>query len=128
MLTVNDHNELLALNKALMYVRYLSNDMDPATRGSALLSELHARVIEEIIASARTSGRYGEVTGWEEWRALAGRKVELPMIVEHLSRDWARLASPELKRDVVRNQLRPFNFSEDDVERLVQELDRRLTS
>lgn len=50
MLQVDDYQELLALNRALMEVRYLARDVDNATRGSSFLSNLHERVIDEIKA------------------------------------------------------------------------------
>lgn len=125
MLQVDDYQELLALNRALMEVRYLAGDVDDATRGSSFLSCLHERLINEIKENLRMSGRDGEVAHWENWENFANRKIEPPLIAEYLVQDWAQLPSPEVKREAVRNQLRPFKFSTEDVQLMVQELDRR---
>lgn len=125
MLQVNDYQELLALNRGLMEVRYLARDVDNATRGSAFLSDLHERVIKAIKASLRASGQRGEVAAWERWEDFASRTVEPPLITEYLAQNWEHLVSPEVKREVVENQLRPFKFSAEDVQRVVRELDRR---
>ena len=45
--------------------------------------------------------------------------------VEYLSESWKRLPSLEVKREVLINQIRPFKFTEDDVDRLMSKLDRR---
>lgn len=125
MLQVDDYRELLALNRALMEVRYLAREVDDATRGSSFLSALHERVVEEIKVSLRASGRVEEAAQWECWEDFASRKIEPPLIVGYLVQGWTKLSSPEVKREVVINQLRPFKFSAEDVQRIVQELDRR---
>ncbi len=123
MLTVAEYQELLALNRALMEVRYLADNVDDATRGSAFLGNLHVRVIEEIKANLMASGKVGQVVEWERWQLLQTRTIELPRIIEYLSTLWYQLPSNKVKRDVLVNQLHPFKFGEDDIQRLVSELD-----
>lgn len=127
MLQIDDYQELLALNRALMEVRYLARDVDGATRGSSFLSDLHERVIEAIKANLRVFGRDGEVASWERWEDFASRTVEPPLIADYLVQDWLQLPSREAKQKVVMNQLRPFKFSASDVQHMVQQLDLRVS-
>jgi hypothetical protein len=126
-LEVSDYQDLLALNRALMEVRYLARDVDDATRGSSYLSRLHERVIEEIKESLHASGAPGQVVTWEKWQLLETREFEIGKVLEYLGPIWTRLSSADAKREVLTNQLRPFRFTENDVETLISRLDQMAT-
>lgn len=125
MLSISDRDELLALNKALMEVRYLAGMVDGAIRGSAFLSAVHDRVVDELENTARESGNIREAEQWEDWRRLDGRVLELPKIVEYLSHHWSGL-SLDARREALFNQLRPFKFSDEDVQRIATMIDRKV--
>lgn len=127
MLEVSDYQELLALNRALMEVRYLARGVDDATRGSSHLSHVHERIIEAIKDSLRVAGTPGQVTTWEKWQQLRTREFEIQRVIEYLAPMWTRLASADAKREVLINQLRPFSFEENDVETLISRLDQMAT-
>lgn len=122
---INEYYELLSLNRALMEVRYLARDADDASKGSAHLTNIHTRVIEEIKKHLRASGDHDAAVGWEQWAEFSRREVERPLIIEDLARHWRDLHSYEQKREVLINQMRPFSFTEEDVQRMMQELDQR---
>lgn len=124
MLEVTDYQDLLALNRALMEVRYLAREVDDATRGSAYLSRLHERVIEEIKESLRAAGTPGQVATWEKWQRLETREFEIQRVLEYLAPMWMRLPSMDAKREVLMSQLRPFKFAENDVQTLISQLDQ----
>ena len=123
MLIIENYDDLLALNRALMEVRYLASDVDAATRGSSFLSDVHSRVVDEIVANAETSGNAKEVERWRNWRQFRARSVERPLLLGYLRSVWRGDAEPDQKRRVVTNQLRPFMFTEDDLEQLISVLD-----
>lgn len=124
MFTVDDYYELLALNRALMETRYHADNVKNDTRGSALLSRVHVRVVNEIIASLERDGKEREAEGWRDWMRLETRSIELPEIMAYLRDAWPRLTTESQRREVVVNHLRPFTFSEDDVRSIIEELNQ----
>lgn len=125
MLEIRDYHELLALNRALMEVRYLANDVDDATRGSSFLSQIHERTIEAIKMCLLDAKKGSEAAAWDDWARLDGRKNEILRIIEYLTPLWPRLTSAVQKRKVLVNQLRPFSFRNEDIDQLIVELDNR---
>lgn len=126
MLEIRDYHELLALNRALMEVRYLANDVDDATRGSSFLSRLHERAIEAIKMCLLDAKKESEAAAWDDWMRLDGRENEVLRVIEYLTPLWSRLASAVQKREVLINQLRPFSFRDDDIDQIIVELDSRV--
>src|SRR4051812_6248700 len=102
-----------------MEVRYLARDVDDATRGGAFLARLHESVVQEIKAALADSGDASRVAAWDEWLRFSGRVLERPGIIEYLSGVWPGLRSLDVKRQVLLNQVRPFTFTEDDVQQLL---------
>jgi hypothetical protein len=125
MLTVSDRLELLALNRALMEVRFLAADVDDAVRGSSHLAEVHARVVDAVIDFHRARGETKEVESWNEWRNFEGRGLERRGIVEYLVSFWSSLGSEESRLEALRSQLRPFAYGEEDLIALYRELEDR---
>jgi hypothetical protein len=123
MLIIDNYDDLLALNRALMEVRYLASDIDPATRGSSFLSDVHSRVVDEIVAKAESSGNAKEVERWQSWRQFRARSIERLLLLDYLRSVWRSDAEPDQKRRVVTNQLRPFAFTDDDLDQLLSVLD-----
>lgn len=126
MLTIEKYDELLALNRALMEVRYLARGVDSATRGSAFLSSIHSRVVDELVGYHESRGESHKADAWREWRRLATRNIERPSIVAHLVSMWPQLKTVEQKRKVVVNQARPFIFSDGEIGALIDQIDLRL--
>lgn len=122
MLTVDDYDELLALNRALMEVRYHADHVRADTRGSAHLTRVHVRVIDEIIIGLDNGGRAREADGWRNWRKFENREIERPEILRYLREVWSQLSSDEQRREVARNQMSPFEFSHEDVQRILAEV------
>lgn len=120
--TISDFNELLELNKALMEIRYHADNVRRDVRGSGFLSSIHVRIISEIIASLERSGKEREAAGWRDWMRLENRSLELEKIMAHIRGSPDPDTTKLRLREVVVNQLRPFKFSEDDVERIIEEL------
>ncbi|WP_433826192.1 hypothetical protein ACQP2E_29420 [Actinoplanes sp. CA-015351] len=125
MLSVEKYYEMLALNKALMEVRFLGGDIDVALRGSAPLADLHSRLIDELIDHHRRSGEDGKVASWEQWRVFASRGLEIQSIIGYFSPMWSGIKSETVKRQALEAQMRPFIFDDGDVDRLYQEIERR---
>lgn len=123
MLGVDAYFELLALNRALMEVRFLGGDVDDAVRGRSHLADIHVRLLEEIIAYHRARGELAKVESWKDWRSFGGRSLERRGIVEYLSTFWASWDSGELKRGALEAQMKPFIYSPDDFESLYRELE-----
>jgi len=128
MFTVTDYQELVALNRALMEVRYLADNVDDATRGSSFLSILHVRVVDAIKATLSESGNAGQLSDWEKWQLLENRERELPRIMKYLATFWPGLPSEEGKRSVMISMLRPFIFTDDDLQRLISQLDEMMAN
>lgn len=126
MLTVESYDDLLALNRALMEVRYLASDVDSATRGSAFLSSMHSRIIDELIVYHESRGESGKAEAWHEWRRLAARRIETASITAYLASVWPHLKTVEQKREVVVNQARPFTFSDDEISDLIERVESEL--
>jgi len=125
MFAVDTYLELLALNRALMEVRFLGGDVDDAVRGSLHLAELHVRLIDEVIAYHRDREEGEKAESWEQWRAFGGRALERRGIVEYLSAFWARLESGDLKRKALEGQMLPFVYGQEDFDGIYGELERR---
>jgi hypothetical protein len=125
MLTVDGHLELLALNRALMEVRFLAGDVDDAVRGSSHLAEVHVRVVDALINFHHGRGETREVESWNEWRSFEGRGLERQGIIGYLISFWAPLGSKELRLEALRNQMRPFTYDQEDLDDLYRELDAR---
>jgi len=123
MLGVDAYFELLALNRALMEVRFLGGDVDDAVRGSSHLADIHVRLLEEIIAYHRERGELAKVESWQDWRSFGGRTLERQGIVEYLSIFWASWNSEELKREALEAQMKPFTYSQDDFDSLYRGLE-----
>jgi hypothetical protein len=126
MLTVDSYFELLALNRALMEVRFLGGDVDDAVRGSSYLADIHVRLVEEITAYHRDRGETGRVDSWHGWRVFSGRTLERQSIIEYVSRFWESLDSEELKRERLEALMKPFIYRQEDVDSLYQEIGRDL--
>src|SRR6266540_3301129 len=125
MLTIENYDDLLALNRALMEVRYLARDVDSATRGSGFLSSMHSRVIDELVGYHESRGESRKAETWREWRRLAARNIEKASIAAYLASVWPHLKTVEQKREVVVNQARPFTFSDDEISTLIVPIDAR---
>lgn len=123
MLGVDAYFELLALNRALMEVRFLGGDVDNAVRGSSHLADIHVRLLEEMISYHRERGERAKVESWQNWRSFGGRMLERQGIVEYLSIFWTSWDSEELKRGALEAQMKPFIYSRDDFESLYRELE-----
>lgn len=123
MLTIDKYDDLLALNRALMEVRYLARDVDSATRGSAFLSSIHSRVIAELVGHHESRGESRKAEAWHEWRRLAARNIEKASIIAYVVSVWPQLKTREQKREVVVNQARPFTFSDDEISALIEQID-----
>jgi len=126
MLVVGTYFELLAVNRALMEVRFLGSGVDDAVRGSPPLADVHSRLIDELIAYHHGRGEAEKVASWERWRVFGARAIEIQSILEYLSPLWPSLDSEDLKRQVLETQMRPFVYESDDVDRLYRELERGL--
>src|SRR6266571_6194255 len=122
MFEITDINELYALQKGLMEIRFNTTDVDWAVQGSPVLGQLHQRVVEAIIRYHERSGEHAKAEGWREWRRFDRRVLERTAIREYLRRQWSRLTTDAAKREAVNNQMRPFAFSENDVEDLLTEM------
>ena len=125
MFTVEKYAELLALNKAMMEVRFLGGDIDTALRGSPFLADVHSRVIDELIDYHRQRGEDGKVASWEKWRVFETRTLEIRSVIEYLLPLWGSSDSMDLKRQALTTQMHPFVYNDHDVDRLYEELDRR---
>jgi hypothetical protein len=123
MLTIDSYDDLLALNRALMEVRYLARDVDSATRGSAFLSSVHSRIIDALIDYHDRRGESRKAEAWREWRQFAARSIEKESIVAYLASVWPHLTVTEQKREVAVNQARPFSFSDDEITALIEQID-----
>ncbi len=126
MLIIENYDDLLALNRALMEVRYLARDVDSATRGSAFLSSMHSRVIDELVGYHESRGESRKAETWHEWRRLTARNIEKASIATYLVSVWPHLKTVEQKREVVVNQARPFTFSDDEISALIEQIDSGL--
>lgn len=126
MLTIESYDDLLALNRALMEVRYLAGNVDTATRGSAYLSSMHSRVIDELVAYHESHGESHRAETWHEWRRLAARRIEKASITAYLASVWPLLKTVKQKREVVVNQARPFTFSDDEIDGLIEQVESGL--
>ncbi|WP_157756683.1 hypothetical protein [Plantactinospora sp. KBS50] len=115
----------VALNRALMEVRFLAADVDDAVRGSSHLAEVHARVVDAVIDLHRAHGDAKEVESWNEWRNFEGRGLERRGIVEYLLSFWVSLDSEELRLEALRSQLHPFIYGDDDLNGIYRELEDR---
>lgn len=124
MLSVDSYFELLALNRALMEVRFLGGDVDDAVRGSSFLADIHVRLVEEITAYHRDRGETEKVESWQGWRVFGRRTLERQSIVEYVSRFWESLNSEELKRERLEALMKPFIYGQEDVDNLYQEIGR----
>ena len=125
MLTVDGRLELLALNRALMEVRFLAGDVDDAVRGSSHLAEVHVRVVDALINFHHARGETKEVESWIDWRNFDHRGLERRGIIEYLVSFWASLGSKELRLKALRNQMLPFTYSEEDLDEIYRELEAR---
>jgi hypothetical protein len=123
MLQIDSLDDLMALNRALMEARYLARDVDWATRGSALLSEIHQRVVNAIIESHDSAGEPQKADSWRKWREFPTRAIEQIAIVEYLKEMWPRLQTSAAKREAVENQMRPFMYSGSDAQGMVARIE-----
>lgn len=123
MLTVDAYLELLALNRALMEVRYLGGEVDDAIRGSSYLTDIHVRLIDTIVSYHRERGENHKVESWGNWRSFAGHGLERQSLVDYLVTFWASLGSQERRSEALENQMRPFNYSREEFDELYQELE-----
>jgi hypothetical protein len=125
MLTIYGHLELLALNRALMEVRFLAGDVDDAVRGSSHLAEVHVQLVDALINFHHERGETREAESWNEWRSFEGRGLERQGIIEYLIPFWAALSSKQLKLEALKNQMRPFTYEQEELDNLYRELDVR---
>ncbi|WP_199511288.1 hypothetical protein [Nucisporomicrobium flavum] len=125
MLGVDAYFELLALNRALMEVRFLGGDIDDAVRGSSHLADIHARLLEEIIAYHRQREELAKVASWQDWLVFGNRTLERRGIVEYLSEFWSSWDSKEARRAALETQMKPFVYSQEDFDSLYRELEER---
>ena len=123
MFEINDIDELYALQKGFMEIRFNTSDVDWAVQGSPFLSHLHERIVETIIAHYDASGEPLKAQGWRDWRRFETRAMERTAIRNYLAKMWKEFPTPEAKRESVADQMRPFTFSAEDVTEMIAEIE-----
>ncbi|WP_020521132.1 hypothetical protein [Catelliglobosispora koreensis] len=123
MFEIDNIDELYALQKGLMEIRFNTSDVDWAVQGSPFLSHIHERLVESIIAYHDASGEPRKAQGWRDWRRFDTRAMERPAIRDYLVKMWNDLYTPEAKREAVTDQMRPFVFTDDDVTEMISEIE-----
>jgi hypothetical protein len=123
MFEIDNIEELYALQKGLMEIRFNAAGVDWAIKGSPFLSHIHERLVEAIIAYHDANGEPRKAQDWHDWRRFETRVLEQPAIHDYLVKIWSELPTPEAKREAVADQMRPFTFSVDNVNDMVAEIE-----
>lgn len=123
MFEIDNIDELYALQKGLMEIRFNATDVDWAVKGSPFLSRVHERLVETIIAHHEEIGESRKAQGWRDWRRFEARAMERPAVRDYLAEMWDELPTPEVKRVAVVDQMRPFVFSDENVTEMIAEIE-----
>ncbi len=116
MLEINDHYELIALNKALFEARFHENPDHPEVQGSPLVAAIHNRLIDTLISHEKEQANQSR---WQEWRQWRNRVMERKRVEQIIRRtDWAQLSAAH-KEDFIRILVAPFIVNEEEVRTLI---------
>lgn len=121
-LEVVGNNELLALHRGLMEARFCEVPNDPDVSGSPILSEIHRKLVEVIVAGETVRS----TEQWRQWLQLSDDRREWNVALDRAihSTRWKGLDGDE-KRKLALDLLSPFDVSEAGLMSFVSAVDAR---
>jgi len=116
-----DYYELLNLHKALLEAKFHTMPENELVAGSPMVADIYIRVRDLLMESDKGSQ-------WREWFRLCNRpdrRRQAVLLMEKCGR-WKK-ASPDEKRKIAGDFLAPFLFDEEELERVISEVDEKGT-
>lgn len=119
-LTINDYDELVAVHRALLELKTISNPNDEAVIGSPLVAQFAHRLLDTIIEADRERVGNDSASRWNSWRLLDESRREWGLIANQIANvdNWDRMSS-EQRREYITNVASPFKLSEAQLDSLV---------
>jgi hypothetical protein len=120
MVSIESHNELLALHRALMELHFVETPNDAAVYGSPLVAAIANRVFEAIIDCEKASGAVDNVEKWKSWRKLDESRREWQVLSRQIRAFKLSTLSAEQRTDFIRALASPFLLSEEQLAQLAR--------
>lgn len=121
-LEIKDYYSLVSLHKSLLEAKFNLSPDNEDISGSPLVAKLYEAVVSLLLQSEKGAD-------WEKWLQLKNRPDYRKRAVLRMKKSerWSNI-SLETKKEIARNYLSPFRFSEDELDEVVKEVDKLTAS
>lgn len=123
--TISNHDELLALHKALIEAKFHPEPENTLISGSPFIADICNRVVDALIEieSLKNPSKY---EGWMLWLNIKNQKNFWERAIKYAqeSNFWNKLTINEKKR-YVKCLLSPFKFEETDITIFINEVETK---
>jgi hypothetical protein len=121
-LQTKDYYSLLNLHKILLEAKFHPKPENECVSGSPYTAELHQEVASLLLQSEKASD-------WEDWLQLKNRTDYRQRAILQMKqcRQW-KDAPPETKKELAKNYLAPFLYTESELEEVIAEVDRVIST
>lgn len=118
---IKDYYDILNLHKALLEAKFHQNPDNNYIAGSPIIAKFCNDLVD-LLAEYDLKNKGKE--DWTEWRKLCNQNYYKERIINGIKRfgGWKTLAFSE-KRDRILNYASPFTVTEDDMSRLIYEIE-----
>lgn len=118
---IKDYYDILNLHKALLEAKFHQNPDNNYIAGSPIIAKFCNDLVD-LLAEYDLKNKGKE--DWNEWRKLCNQNYYKERIINSIKRfgGWETLAFSE-KRDRILNYASPFTVTEDDMSRLIYEIE-----
>jgi hypothetical protein len=117
--SIDNYDELMALHRTLMEAKFSKDPNDRVIQGSALVSNIANRVVEELTEmDIAREGEKGRLK-WQEWRRISPERREYQIIQAKLkSESLSSLSSTEQVK-YVKDLFSPLQVSDELIDKLL---------
>ena len=120
---INEYYKVLNLHKAILEAKFHENPDNEYIAGSPIIAELCNEIVDLL---ARMEMHKKGKEDWTNWRQLCNQDYYkqriLLLIAKH--ENWKKLTDDE-KKEKVRCYISPFSCSDDEMLKIVEELDHK---
>lgn len=117
-LEIKDYYSLVSLHKSLLEAKFSLSPDNEDISGSPLVANLFYEVTSLLLKSEKGAE-------WEKWLQLKNQPDYRKRAVLRMKKSerWSNI-SLETKKEIARNYLSPFTYSEDELNEVVKEVDK----
>lgn len=117
---INDYNELLAVHRALLELKTITEPFDEAVIGSSIVAGFANRLLDAIIEMEKEKSGEEGARKWAAWRSIDESRREWTLIANQIAiiDDWDKM-SLQQKREYVVNIASPFTLTVSQIDALI---------